>query len=96
MKAGKVLEKLNVTRKTLNSYVKLGKVRVKELGNGFYDYDEENEQGRRVRRKGLPRVRLHGGAGQGTAACRYGILQETGLIKLNLKEISMKKTYTKK
>ena len=40
MKARKVLEKLNVTRKTLNSYVKSGKVRVKELGNGFYDYDE--------------------------------------------------------
>ena len=42
MKACKVLEKLNVTRKTLNSYVKSGKVRVKELGNGFYDYDEED------------------------------------------------------
>ena len=42
MKARKVLEKLNVTRKTLNSYVKSGKVRVKELGNGFYDYDEED------------------------------------------------------
>ena len=41
MKACKVLEKLNVTRKTLNSYVKSGKIRVKELGNGFYDYDEE-------------------------------------------------------
>ena len=40
MKACKVLEKLNVTRKTLNSYVKSGKVRVKELGNRFYDYDE--------------------------------------------------------
>lgn len=42
MKACKVLEKLNVTRKTLNSYVKSGKIRVKELGNGFYDYDEED------------------------------------------------------
>lgn len=42
MKACKVLEKLDVTRKTLNSYVKSGKVRVKELGNGFYDYDEED------------------------------------------------------
>ena len=37
-----VLEKLDVTRKTLNSYVKSGKIRVKELGNGFYDYDEED------------------------------------------------------
>ena len=41
MKGCKGLEKLNVTRKTLNSYVKSSKVRVKELGNGFYDYDEE-------------------------------------------------------
>ena len=31
-----------MTRKTLNSYVKSGKIRVKELGNGFYDYDEED------------------------------------------------------
>ena len=45
MKACKVLEKLNVTRKTLNSYVKSGKVRVKELSNGFYDYDEEDVYG---------------------------------------------------
>ena len=42
MKAGKVLEKLQVTRKTLNGYVKSGKIRVRELGNGFYDYDEED------------------------------------------------------
>lgn len=42
MKVCKVLEKLNVTRKTLNSYVKSDKAHVKELGNGFYDYDEED------------------------------------------------------
>lgn len=42
MKACRVLEKLDVTRKTPNRYVKSGKIRARELGNGFYDYDEDD------------------------------------------------------
>lgn len=40
MKANKVLEKLEITRRTLNNYVKCGKIRVEKLENGFYEYDE--------------------------------------------------------
>lgn len=42
MKACKVLERLGVTRRTLNNYVKFGKIRVKKLSNGFYEYDEND------------------------------------------------------
>ena len=42
MKANKVLKLLKITRPTLTSYVKSGKVKVKANINGFYDYDDES------------------------------------------------------
>lgn len=42
MKAYKVLKLLNITRPTLCSYVKKGRVKVKRLPSGLYDYDEES------------------------------------------------------
>lgn len=42
MKAKDVLKTLQITRPTLTKYVKEGKVRVKDLGNGRYDYDKES------------------------------------------------------
>jgi predicted site-specific integrase-resolvase len=42
MKARKVLDRLNITRRTLNNYVKTGKIRVEKLVNGFYEYDDED------------------------------------------------------
>lgn len=42
MKAYKVLKLLNITRPTLTSYVKTGKIKTKTNPNGFYDYDEES------------------------------------------------------
>ena len=42
MKANKVLEKLNISRKTLSSYVKQGKIKTRLLNNGFYDYNEDD------------------------------------------------------
>ncbi len=42
MKANEVLKLLQVTRPTLTSYVKNGRVKVKKLPNGYYDYDEDS------------------------------------------------------
>lgn len=42
MKASKVLKILNITRPTLSSYVKRGKLKVVQLPNGDYDYDDES------------------------------------------------------
>ena len=42
MKAKEVLSLLQITRVTLCSYVKLGKIKVIKLPNGYYDYDEES------------------------------------------------------
>ncbi len=42
MKAAKVLDLLSITRKTLNTYVKSGKIRAKRLNNGFLDYNESD------------------------------------------------------
>ena len=39
MKSNEVLSLLKVTRATLTKYVKEGKIKVTELGNGRYDYD---------------------------------------------------------
>ena len=40
MKAKEVLKLLKVTRPTLTKYVKSGKLKVKELPSGMYDYDD--------------------------------------------------------
>lgn len=42
MKSKEVLKILNITRQTLTSYVKNGKVKVIVKPNGFYDYDEND------------------------------------------------------
>lgn len=42
MKAKEVLKLLKITRPTLTSYVKNGKVLVNKLPNGFYDYDDDS------------------------------------------------------
>lgn len=42
MKSGEVLKLLKITRPTLTKYVKEKKILVKELPNGFYDYDEDS------------------------------------------------------
>jgi len=42
MKAGEVLRILRISRNTLCKYVKEGKIRVRELHNGHYDYNEED------------------------------------------------------
>jgi len=42
MKANEVLRILGITRQTLTRYVKEGKIRVKQLHNGRYDYNEED------------------------------------------------------
>ena len=42
MKANRVLKLLKVTRPTLTSYVKSGKLKVKTNVNGFYDYDDDS------------------------------------------------------
>lgn len=42
MKAGEVLKILNVSRVTLTSYVKKGKLKVIKKPNGTYDYDEKS------------------------------------------------------
>ncbi len=42
MKSNKVLKLLNVTRQTLCRYVKIGRVKVKKLPSGHYDYDEDS------------------------------------------------------
>lgn len=42
MKAKEVLKLLRITRPTLAKYVKSGKIKVKTLPNGYYDYNEED------------------------------------------------------
>lgn len=42
MKSSEVLKYLNVTRVTLSRYVKLGKIKVVKLDNGYYDYDQSD------------------------------------------------------
>jgi predicted site-specific integrase-resolvase len=42
MKSKDVLKILNITRPTLTSYVKTGKILVKLLPNGYYDYDDDS------------------------------------------------------
>lgn len=42
MKAKEVLDLLKITRVTLSSYVKSGKINVKRLHNGYYDYCKED------------------------------------------------------
>ena len=42
MKAKEVLKILKISRPTLTKYVKEHKILVKELPNGFYDYDEDS------------------------------------------------------
>ena len=42
MKSSEVLELLDITRPTLTSYVKSGKIKVIKKGNGYYDYEEES------------------------------------------------------
>jgi len=42
MKAGEVLSLLQISRQTLTRYTKQGMIKVTELPNGRYDYDEES------------------------------------------------------
>lgn len=42
MKAKEVLKILKITRPTLTSYVKNGKIKVIKKPNGYYDYDEDS------------------------------------------------------
>lgn len=42
MKANEVLKVLRVTRPTLTSYVKNGRIKVRKLPNGYYDYEEDS------------------------------------------------------
>jgi|SRR3989339_604789 len=42
MKSKEVLKLLRVTRPTLSRYVKTGLLKVKELPNGYYDYDKNS------------------------------------------------------
>lgn len=42
MKANKVLEKLEISRKSLSNYVSQGKIRVTVMDNGFYDYNDND------------------------------------------------------
>ena len=42
MKSAEVLKLLKITRPTLTNYVKLGKIKVTKLGNGYYDYNDES------------------------------------------------------
>ena len=42
MKADKVLKILQVTRQTLLSYVKNGKIKATRLSNGYWDYDDDS------------------------------------------------------
>jgi predicted site-specific integrase-resolvase len=39
MKSNEVLKLLKISRQTLCTYVKTGKIKVTKLGNGYYDYD---------------------------------------------------------
>jgi putative resolvase len=42
MKSKDALRILNVSRVTLSSYVKLGKIKITKLPNGYYDYDDQS------------------------------------------------------
>ena len=42
MKSAEVLKLLKITRPTLTNYIKLGKIKVTKLGNGYYNYDDES------------------------------------------------------
>ncbi|ATZ80992.1 putative site-specific integrase-resolvase [Bodo saltans virus] len=42
MRSKDVLKILNVTRVTLTTYVKTGKIKVTKLANGYYDYDDKS------------------------------------------------------
>ena len=42
MKSKDVLKILRITRPTLTSYVKNGRIKVKKLPNGFYNYDDDD------------------------------------------------------
>ena len=42
MKSKEVLKLLKVSRVTLNTYVKNGKIKVTKLNNGYYDYDDDS------------------------------------------------------
>ena len=42
MKSNKVLKLLNITRTTLSSYVKKGRLKATMQPNGYYNYDEES------------------------------------------------------
>ena len=42
MKSNKVLKLLNITRPTLSSYVKKGRLKATMQSNGYYNYDEES------------------------------------------------------
>lgn len=42
MKANKALKILQVTRQTLLSYVKTGKIKATRLSNGYWDYDDDS------------------------------------------------------
>ena len=44
MKSAKVLKLLHVSRATLVKYVKNKEIRVVELSNGFYEYNDEYVQ----------------------------------------------------
>ena len=42
MKSKEVLKILRITRPTLTSYVKNGRIKVKKLPNGLYNYDDDD------------------------------------------------------
>lgn len=42
MKSAEVLKLLKISRQTLTSYVKTGKILVKKMPNGYYNYDDES------------------------------------------------------
>ena len=42
MKSKEVLKILGVTRVTLSSYVKSGKIKVTKMTNGYYEYDDKS------------------------------------------------------
>jgi predicted site-specific integrase-resolvase len=42
MKSAEVLKLLKITRQTLTSYIKTGKITATKLGNGYYDYDDDS------------------------------------------------------
>ena len=53
MRSGEVLQLLQISRQTLGRYVKNGTIKVTELPNGRYDYDEQSVY--QIFNKGVPR-----------------------------------------